>query len=35
VAAGGVAAEEAARRHGEAGLIARDVIEALSPVLSA
>jgi len=33
-AAGGVAAAEAARRHGEAGLLARDVIEALSPVLS-
>ena len=33
-AAGGVAAAEAARRHGEAGLIARDVIEALSPALS-
>ena len=33
-AAGGVAAAEAARRHGEAGLIARDVVEALSPVLS-
>jgi len=34
-ATGGVAAEEAARRHGEAGLLARDVIESLSPVLSA
>jgi NAD(P)H-hydrate epimerase len=33
-AAGGVAADEAACRHGEAGLLARDVIEALSPVLS-
>lgn len=33
-AAGGVAAEEAARRHGEAGLLARDVIAALSPILS-
>ncbi len=33
-AAGGVAAREASSRHGEAGLIARDVIEALSPVLS-
>ncbi len=33
-ALGGVAAREAARVHGEAGLIARDVIDALSPVLS-
>ena len=33
-ALGGVAAREAALVHGEAGLIARDVIEALSPVLS-
>jgi ADP-dependent NAD(P)H-hydrate dehydratase / NAD(P)H-hydrate epimerase len=33
-AACGVAANEAAGRHGTAGLIARDVIEALSPVLS-
>ena len=33
-AAGGVAAREAADRHGFAGLVARDVIEALSPVLS-
>ena len=34
-AAAGVAADEAARRHGTAGMIARDVIESLSPVLSA
>jgi ADP-dependent NAD(P)H-hydrate dehydratase / NAD(P)H-hydrate epimerase len=34
-AAGGMAADEAASRHGTAGLIARDVIESLSPVLSA
>ncbi len=33
-AASGVAAREAAERHGFAGLVARDVIEALSPVLS-
>ena len=33
-ALGGVAAREAALVHGEAGLLARDVIEALSPVLS-
>ena len=33
-AAGGVAARLAAERHGVAGLIARDVIEALSPALS-
>ena len=33
-AATGVAADEAAREHGAAGLIARDVIEALSPALS-
>jgi NAD(P)H-hydrate epimerase len=33
-ALGGVAAREAARTRGEAGLVARDVIEALSPVLS-
>lgn len=33
-AAGGVAAGEAAKRHGTAGMIARDVIESLSPVLS-
>ncbi|HEX2110793.1 MAG TPA: NAD(P)H-hydrate dehydratase [Gaiellaceae bacterium] len=33
-AAGGAAAGEAAKRHGWAGMIARDVIEALSPVLS-
>jgi NAD(P)H-hydrate epimerase len=33
-AAAGLAAREAGRRHGEAGLIARDVIEALSPVVS-
>jgi hydroxyethylthiazole kinase-like uncharacterized protein yjeF len=34
-AAGDLAAEEAAKGHGWAGMIARDVIEALSPVLSA
>jgi NAD(P)H-hydrate epimerase len=33
-AACGVAADLAAERHGQAGLIARDVIEALSPALS-
>jgi NAD(P)H-hydrate epimerase len=33
-AACGVAAREASERHGVAGLIARDVIETLSPVLS-
>jgi len=33
-AAGGVAASLAAERHGTAGMIARDVIEALSPALS-
>ena len=33
-AAGGVAADVAARRHGFAGMIARDVVEALSPTLS-
>ena len=33
-AAAGVAAREAGRRHGTAGMIARDVIEALSPVVS-
>jgi ADP-dependent NAD(P)H-hydrate dehydratase / NAD(P)H-hydrate epimerase len=33
-AAAGLAAREAAARHGDAGLIARDVIEALSPVVS-
>jgi NAD(P)H-hydrate epimerase len=33
-AAGGVAARVAAERHGAAGMIARDVIEALSPALS-
>ncbi len=33
-AAAGLAAREAGDRHGEAGLIARDVIEGLSPVLS-
>ena len=33
-AAGGVAAGVAAERHGTAGMIARDVIEALSPALS-
>jgi ADP-dependent NAD(P)H-hydrate dehydratase / NAD(P)H-hydrate epimerase len=33
-AAGGVAAGLAAERHGSAGMIARDVIEALSPALS-
>ena len=33
-AAGGVAAGIAAERHGQAGMIARDVIEALSPALS-
>jgi ADP-dependent NAD(P)H-hydrate dehydratase / NAD(P)H-hydrate epimerase len=33
-ALGGVAARRAALVHGEAGLIARDVIDALSPVLS-
>jgi NAD(P)H-hydrate epimerase len=33
-ALGGVAAGEAARAHGEAGMIARDVVDALSPVLS-
>ena len=32
--AGGAAADIAAERHGEAGLIARDVVEALSPALS-
>jgi NAD(P)H-hydrate epimerase len=34
-ATAGIAAERAAETHGEAGLIARDVIEALSPALSA
>lgn len=34
-AACGVAARVAATRHGQAGMIARDVIEALSPALSA
>jgi NAD(P)H-hydrate repair Nnr-like enzyme with NAD(P)H-hydrate dehydratase domain len=34
-AAQGTAADFAAERHGSAGLLARDVIEALSPVLSA
>jgi len=34
-AAGGVAAGLAADRHGQAGMIARDVIEGLSPALSA
>ena len=34
-AAQGAAAGFAAERHGSAGLLARDVIEALSPVLSA
>jgi NAD(P)H-hydrate epimerase len=33
-AAQGVAAELAAEHHGEAGLLARDVVEALSPALS-
>jgi hydroxyethylthiazole kinase-like uncharacterized protein yjeF len=33
-AAGGVASRLAAERHGEAGLIARDVVESLSPALS-
>jgi NAD(P)H-hydrate repair Nnr-like enzyme with NAD(P)H-hydrate dehydratase domain len=33
-AAEGLAARDAAILHGEAGLIARDVIESLSPVLS-
>jgi len=33
-ALGGVAAREAAAVHGEAGLLARDVVDALSPVLS-
>jgi hydroxyethylthiazole kinase-like uncharacterized protein yjeF len=33
-AAQGVAADVAAERHGEAGLLARDVVEALSPSLS-
>ncbi len=33
-AAGGVAADLAAERHGRAGMIARDVIDALSPALS-
>jgi hydroxyethylthiazole kinase-like uncharacterized protein yjeF len=33
-AAHGIAADLAAERHGSAGLLARDVIEALSPVLS-
>jgi ADP-dependent NAD(P)H-hydrate dehydratase / NAD(P)H-hydrate epimerase len=33
-AAQGVAADLAAERHGEAGLLARDVVEALSPALS-
>lgn len=33
-AAGGAAAQLAAERHGEAGLIARDLVEALSPALS-
>jgi hydroxyethylthiazole kinase-like uncharacterized protein yjeF len=34
-AAGGVAADAAAARHGTAGMLARDVVEALSPALSA
>ena len=33
-AACGVASQLAAERHGQAGMIARDVIEALSPALS-
>ena len=33
-AACGVAAEIAAESHGQAGMIARDVVEALSPALS-
>jgi len=33
-AAHGVAANLAAERHGSAGLLARDVVEALSPALS-
>ena len=33
-AACGVAAELAAERHGSAGMIARDVVESLSPALS-
>jgi NAD(P)H-hydrate epimerase len=33
-AACGTASQLAAERHGEAGLIASDVVEALSPVLS-
>jgi NAD(P)H-hydrate epimerase len=33
-ALGGIAAREAAKIHGEAGLLARDVVNALSPVLS-
>jgi NAD(P)H-hydrate epimerase len=33
-AAGGVAARIASERHGQAGMIARDVIDALSPALS-
>ena len=33
-AACGVASELAAERHGEAGMIARDVVESLSPALS-
>jgi NAD(P)H-hydrate epimerase len=34
-AAGGAAAREAAKSHGTAGMIASDVVEALSPALSA
>ena len=33
-AAGGVAAGLASERHGEQGMIARDVVEALSPAVS-
>jgi NAD(P)H-hydrate repair Nnr-like enzyme with NAD(P)H-hydrate dehydratase domain len=33
-AAGGVAAGLAAQSHGTAGMLARDVVEALSPALS-
>jgi NAD(P)H-hydrate epimerase len=33
-AACGLASQLAAERHGQAGMIARDVVEALSPALS-
>ena len=33
-AACGVASQRAAERHGEAGMIARDVVDSLSPALS-